>query len=60
MVIVTMCMSKALNGKMELRSAVFWVVAPCESCKNRHFGGTYFLHLQGRKILERRKALAVD
>jgi hypothetical protein len=34
-------------------NAVFWDVAPCRSCVNRRFGGTYRLHLQGRKIRER-------
>jgi hypothetical protein len=33
-----------------LKNAVFWDVAPCRSCVNRRFGGTYRLHLQGRKI----------
>jgi hypothetical protein len=28
-------------------------VAPCRSCVDRRFGGTYRLHLQGRKICER-------
>jgi hypothetical protein len=35
------------------KNAVFWDVAPCRSCVNRRFGGTYRLHLQGRKIRER-------
>jgi hypothetical protein len=35
------------NGK----KAVFWDVAPCSSCMNRRFGGTYRIHLQGRKNL---------
>jgi hypothetical protein len=35
-----------------LKNAVFWDVAPCRSCVNWHFGGTYCLHLQGRKIRE--------
>jgi hypothetical protein len=36
-----------------VKNAVFWDVAPCRSCEmNRHFGGTYRLHLEGRKILE--------
>jgi hypothetical protein len=35
------------------RNAVFWDVAPCRSCVNRQFGGTYRLHHQGRKIRER-------
>jgi hypothetical protein len=29
-----------------------WVVAPCSSCVNRRFRGTYRLLLQGRKICE--------
>jgi hypothetical protein len=36
-----------------MKNAVFWDVAPCSSCMNRRFGGTYRLHLQGRKIRER-------
>jgi hypothetical protein len=34
------------------KNAVFWDVAPCTSCVNRRVGGTYRLHLQGRKICE--------
>jgi hypothetical protein len=37
----------------DLKNAVFWDVAPCRSCVNRCFGGTYRLHLQGIKIRER-------
>jgi hypothetical protein len=33
-----------------MKNDVFWDVAPCRSCVNRRFGGTYRLHLQGRKI----------
>jgi hypothetical protein len=36
-----------------MKNTVFWVVGPCRSCVNRRFGGTYCLHLQGRKICER-------
>jgi hypothetical protein len=36
-----------------MKNAVFWNVAPCRSGVNRRFGGTYRLHLQGRKIRER-------
>jgi hypothetical protein len=37
-----------------MKNAVFWDVAPCRSCEiNRRFGGTYRLHLQGRKIRKR-------
>jgi hypothetical protein len=36
----------------KLEECRFWDVAPCSSCVNRRFGGTYRLHLQGRKIHE--------
>jgi hypothetical protein len=36
-----------------MKNAVFWNVASCSSCMNRRFGGTYRLHLQGRKIRKR-------
>jgi hypothetical protein len=36
-----------------VKNAVFWDLAPCSSCVNRRFGGTYRLHLQGKKIRER-------
>jgi hypothetical protein len=41
-----------------MKNAVFWDVAPCRSCVNRRFGGTYRLHLQGRKIRERGTSLS--
>jgi hypothetical protein len=39
-------------------SAVLWDVAPCRSCVNRRFGGTYHLHIQCRKFCERGPAHA--
>jgi hypothetical protein len=43
-----------MNNNFFLKNAVFWDVTPCRSCEfNRRFGGTYRLHLQGRKIRER-------
>jgi hypothetical protein len=36
-----------------IKNTVFWDVAPCKFIVNRRFGGTYRLHLQGRKIRER-------
>jgi hypothetical protein len=36
-----------------MKNAVFWYVPQCRSCVNRRFGGTYRLHLQGRKFRER-------
>jgi hypothetical protein len=39
-----------------MKNAVFWYVAPCSSCVNRRFGGTYRLHIQGRKIREQSAA----
>jgi hypothetical protein len=41
-----------------LKNSLFWDVAPCKSCVNRRFGGTYHLHLQGGKIRERNPAWA--
>jgi hypothetical protein len=41
-----------------IKKAVFWDVAPCRSCVNRRFGGTYRLHLQGRKIRERETSVS--
>jgi hypothetical protein len=38
---------------LTMKNAVFWDEVPCRSCVNRRFGGTYRLHLQGRKIRER-------
>jgi hypothetical protein len=32
-----------------MKIAVFLVITPCGSCKNRRFGGTYRLHHQGEK-----------
>jgi hypothetical protein len=32
-----------------MKNTVFWDVAPCSYFVNRRFGGTYRLHLQGRK-----------
>jgi hypothetical protein len=34
---------------LTLKNAVFWVVTPCDSCKNRRFGGTWRLLHQGDK-----------
>jgi hypothetical protein len=41
-----------------MKNAVFWDVAPCRSCVNRRFGGTYRLHLQGRIIRERETSVS--
>jgi hypothetical protein len=43
---------------MIVKNVVFWDVALCRSCVNRRFRGTYRLHLQGRKIRERRISVA--
>jgi hypothetical protein len=32
-----------------MKNYVFWDVTPCDSCKNRRFGGTYGLNPQGEK-----------
>jgi hypothetical protein len=36
--------------RSEVFTAVFWDVTPCRYFVNRRYGGTYHLHLQGRKI----------
>jgi hypothetical protein len=34
-----------------MKSTIFWDITPCSPLKvNRRFGGTYHLHLQGRRI----------
>jgi hypothetical protein len=43
--------TRRVNG-FHVKNAVFWVVAPCGSCKNRRFGGTFRLHLQVGKTRE--------
>jgi hypothetical protein len=35
-----------------MKFAIFWYIAPCSTYMNRRFGGTYHLHLQGRKSAE--------
>jgi hypothetical protein len=32
--------------------AIFWDTAPCSQFVNRRFGGTYHLHIQGKKSTE--------
>jgi hypothetical protein len=41
-----------MENILNLKNGVFWVVAPCGSCKNRRFGGTWRLLHQGDKIGE--------
>jgi hypothetical protein len=36
---------------MTMKNAVFWELTPCDSCKNRRFGGTH-LHYQVGKNLQ--------
>jgi hypothetical protein len=43
-----------------MKNAVFWDVAPCRSCVNRRFGGTYLLRLQDRKICEQLRRFTHD
>jgi hypothetical protein len=39
-----------LNNKYSIKSTIFWDITPCGPLSvNRCFGGTYRLHLQGRK-----------
>jgi hypothetical protein len=47
----TLLIRKRSNSRM--MNAVFWDVVPCGFCVNRRFGGSYSLHLQGRRVCER-------
>jgi hypothetical protein len=49
-----------LRIRISIKNAIFWDVTPCRSCVNRRVGGTYRLHLQGRKIRERRTSSLAD
>jgi hypothetical protein len=40
-----------------MKTAIFWDVTPCSSCKNRCFGGTYRLHPQCDKNRRLRSVL---
>jgi hypothetical protein len=35
-----------------MNAAIFWDTVPCRQNVNQRFGGTYHLHLQGRKSIE--------
>jgi hypothetical protein len=45
--------------KVAKKNAIFWDVAPCESCENRRFEGTYCFYIEGRKFSEQGKNLEV-
>jgi hypothetical protein len=36
-------------NNIKMKNGVFWVVTPCDSCKNGRFGGTWRLLHQGDK-----------
>jgi hypothetical protein len=42
-----------------MKNTIFLDMAPCRYCVIRRFGGTYRLHLQGRKILERGSSVSM-
>jgi hypothetical protein len=43
-----------------MKSSIFWAITPCSPLKvNRRLGGTYRLHLQGRRINKARNQLAL-
>jgi hypothetical protein len=46
-------MQQFMPKKPDVKNVVFWDVALCNSCVKRRFGGTYYLHIQDRKIRER-------
>jgi hypothetical protein len=45
----TPCHPNSLETILILKNIIFWDVMPCDSCKNRHLGGTQHLHHQGKK-----------
>jgi hypothetical protein len=45
--------------RLRVKYVLFWDVMQCSSCKNRRFGGTYRLHLQGENSLRIGNTLAV-
>jgi hypothetical protein len=47
------CLRFEIFTAATMKNAAFRNVAPGRSCVNRRFGGTYHLHLHGRKIRER-------
>jgi hypothetical protein len=38
---------------------IIWDVLPCGSCRNRHFRGTYHLHLPGENNQQTKNKLAI-
>jgi hypothetical protein len=42
-----------------MKITVFWDVTPCRSYMSWCFGGTYCLHIQGRKIRERETSVSM-
>jgi hypothetical protein len=57
---ITICVRFEVFTAVTMKKAVFWDVVPCRNSVNRRFGGTYSLHLQGRrkkKIRKRRTSL---
>jgi hypothetical protein len=54
----TGCVRFEVFTAVTMKNAVFWDVAPCRSCVNLRFGGTYRLRLQGRIIRERETSVS--
>jgi hypothetical protein len=60
------CSSRHLPTRMSARSevltaafmtvAIFWDIAPRSPYVSRRFGGTYLLHIQGRKVVDQKPA----
>jgi hypothetical protein len=43
------CVKFEFLTAVTMKIAVFWDVAPCRSCVNRRFGGSYHLHFMVEK-----------
>jgi hypothetical protein len=48
-----MCVGFETFTAVTMKNAVFWDVAPCRSCVNRRFGGTYRLCDAASRIYRR-------
>jgi hypothetical protein len=55
-VVINIPVKFELFTAVTMKNAVFWDVTPCTSCVNLGFGGTYHLHLQGRKSASEEQA----
>jgi hypothetical protein len=44
------CVRFEVSTAVTMMIIIFWEMTPCGSSKNRRFGGSYRLHLQGERV----------